>query len=108
MSEQHNPDVVPPTSPASPRGRTPAGFGWVPAFIVIVSVIVLIIGVIGVIFGLINASLPLPDAELSSGVVNGPADIFSAIAFAGICVAPGIMGTIIGAYLWARERSETQ
>lgn len=104
MSEYRSPESVPETEPVPPPDGTPAGFDWVPAFLVIVSVIVLIIGVVGVGFGLANFATPEPIAELSSGASNEAANLYSAIAFAGICVAPGIMGTIIGAYLWSRQR----
>lgn len=79
-------------------------FDWVPTFVVVVSIIALLVGVAGLIFSLANYFAPGSSTELSSGVTESPADLYGAIAFAGICVAPGLMGSVIGLYLRAKQR----
>lgn len=79
-------------------------FGWVPTFVIVISIIVLLAGAVGVIFSLASYLSPGTSTELASGIAESRADLYGAIAFAGICVAPGLMGSIIGLYLRARQR----
>ena len=79
-------------------------FDWVPTFVVIASLVALAAGVAGLIFSLGNYLSPATSTELASGVVERRADLYGAIAFAGICVAPGFMGSLLGLYLRSRQR----
>jgi hypothetical protein len=79
-------------------------FGWVPAFVLVVSIIVLVLGAAGLLMALLGMFGNVPLYELQSGQTSAPSNLFSAIAFGGICIAPGIMGSIISAYLLSMKR----
>jgi hypothetical protein len=79
-------------------------FGWVPTFVLVISIIVLVLGAAGLLMALFGMFSSVPIYELQSGETTAPSNLFSAIAFGGICIAPGIMGTIIGAYLLSMKR----
>ncbi len=79
-------------------------FGWVPAFVLVISVIVLVLGAAGLLMAVLGMFSNVPINELQSGQTTAPSNLFSAIAFGGICIAPGIMGSIIGAYLLSMKR----
>lgn len=79
-------------------------FGWVPSFVLVVSIIVLILGIAGLLMALLGMFENVALYELQSGETSAPSNLLSAIAFGGICIAPGIMGSIIGTYLLTMKR----